>query len=260
MQGITFAAIVTSLHARTGKTLLSRVIADYVLLSGDNPMIFDTDPLEQTLSASFPAQSVVVDIEKVRDQMTLFDNLASPSIDSRVVDLSHLAYRKFFNLMRDTDFIPEARSAGIEPVIFYLVDHDRRSLEEGRRLLDRFADCTIVVVDNAYLRQATSVTRQSADYLTLQAHDLWFMMPALDPILATVIDEDPLLSLGEVLRQPLRQDYDSGDLVRNARMSIRNWVLRLFREIHRVGQALEARAAPEQIAPEPTPRRSRSDA
>lgn len=260
MQGITFAAIVASLHARTGKTLLSRVLADYFLLSGDNPMIFDTDALEQALSASFPAQSVVVDINQVPDQMRLFDNLASPSIDSRVVDLSHLAFRKFFNLMRDTDFIPEARSAGIEPLIFYIADHDRRSLEEGRLLLDRFADCTVVVVDNAYLRQPTSIMRQTNDYRTLHTHDLRLVMPSLDAISSTVIEDDPLLSLGEVLRQPLRPSSDTGDLVRNARAAIRNWVLRLFREIHRVSQTLEGRLAPEPDLRQRTPTRSRSDA
>jgi hypothetical protein len=261
MPGITFAAIVASLHARTGKTLLSRVLADYLLLSDSNPMIFDTDPVEQTLSASFPAQAVLVDINQVRDQMTLFDNLASPVAGNRVVDLSHLAFRKFFNLMRDTDFIPEARSAGIEPLIFYIADHDRRSLEEGRMLLDRFADCTVVVVDNMFLRSPTSVMRQTNAYRVLQAHDLRVVMPALDPIAATVIEEDPLVSLGEVLRQPLRPAYDSADLIRNARAAIRNWAIKVFREIHRVETQLAPPepASHERLPPERPPTRSRPE-
>jgi len=260
MQRITCAAIVASVHARTGKTLLSRVLADYFMVSGDSPMIFDTDPIEQSLSASFPSQSLVVDINQVRDQMLLFDNLASASTDPRVVDLSHLAFRKFFNLMRDTDFIPEARSAGIEPVIFYITNHDRRSLEEGCLLLDRFADCTVVVVDNGYLRQPTSITRQTSDYRTLRAHDLRLGMPALDAVAATVIEEDPLLSLAEVLRQPMRPSVDDGDLVGQARAAIRSWVIRLFREVHRLNELMDARLAAEPIPPPWTPSPSRSNA
>ncbi|MGA2124719.1 MAG: hypothetical protein ABSG76_01075 [Xanthobacteraceae bacterium] len=256
MQRITYAAIVAAAHARTGKTLLSRVLADYFMVSGDSPMIFDTDPIEQTLSASFPTQSLVVDINQVRDQMLLFDNLASPSADTRVVDLSHLAFRKFFNLMRDTDFIPEARFAGVEPLIFYIVDHDRRSLEEGRLLLDRFADCAVVVVDNGHLRQPTSVTRRSSDYRALHACDLHLAMPALDAVAATVIEEDPLLSLGELLRQPLRSSIDADDLAGNARAAIRGWVLRLFREIHRVNEILATRLAADPVPPQLTPTRS----
>jgi len=258
MQGITYAAIVTSVHARTGKTLLARVLADYFMLSGDNPMIFDTDSLEETLTGSFPSHSLAVDINQVRDQMRLFDNLALPSRDSRVVDLSHLAFRKFFKLMRNTDFAPQARSAGIEPLIFYIADHDRRSLEEGRLLLDRFADCAFVVVDNGYLRQPTSVIRQTSEYRRLHAHEVRLAMPALDPVAATVLEEDPLLSLAEVLRRPLRPSVDDRDLVRKTRAAIRNWVVRLFREIHRVSELLETR-----LAPEPPPRwpsRSRSEA
>ena len=57
-----FAAIVASLHGRTGKTLFARVLADYFLLSGNRPLVFDTDFTEQTLRASFPADTVVIDL------------------------------------------------------------------------------------------------------------------------------------------------------------------------------------------------------
>ena len=61
---MSFAAIVCSLHARTGKTLLARVLADYFLLSDQTPLVFDTDAIEHALvfakdpllsTADFPA-------------------------------------------------------------------------------------------------------------------------------------------------------------------------------------------------------------
>ena len=48
------AAIVASLHGRTGKTLLARVLADYFVLAGNRPLVFDTDATEQTLHGWFP--------------------------------------------------------------------------------------------------------------------------------------------------------------------------------------------------------------
>ena len=105
-----FAAIVASLHGRTGKTLLARVLADYFVLSGQRPLVFDTDAAEQTLHAAFPYDTVVVDLGEVRDQMTLFDTLATRSPETRVVDVSHHAFRKFFKVMQDSHFAAEARA------------------------------------------------------------------------------------------------------------------------------------------------------
>src|SRR5262245_38198249 len=96
--GMSFAAIVASLHARTGKTLLARVLADYFILSGRRPLLFDTDVAECRLSASFPHATMVVDPANVPDQMTLFDTLALAAPEARVVDVSHQAYRKFFRV------------------------------------------------------------------------------------------------------------------------------------------------------------------
>ena len=83
------AAIVSSLNGRTGKTLLARVLADYFVLSGNRPLVFDTDATEQTLHASFPYDTMVADLSEVRDQMMLFDTLAGRSCEARVVDVSH---------------------------------------------------------------------------------------------------------------------------------------------------------------------------
>jgi hypothetical protein len=247
MSETSYAAIVTSVHGRTGKTLLSRVIAEYFILSDQVPAVFDTDAIERSLSACFPDQSIVVDLADVRGQMVLFDGLVQPGADSRVVDLSHLSYRRFFDLMRDTDFIAEARHNGIEPVIFFIADRNRDSFEQGRMLLERFADCAVVVVDNAHLRRAVSAIRFSPDYQVLEAYDLHFHMPALDPVAASFV-EDPDLSLGDFLRAPISlNSADSGDLVLNARASIRAWMVKLVREIHRVTHSLDTRLAPEAI-------------
>jgi hypothetical protein len=245
MSETSFAAIVCSLHARTGKTLLARVLADYFLLSDQTPLVFDTDPLEHALGGCFPGHSLVVDLGQVRGQMALFDGLAQGSADSRVVDVTHQSFRRFFDLMRDTDFVAEARHNGVEPVIFYIADRNRDSFEEGRLLLERFADCVVVIVDNAYLRQAAGTTRYSTGYQVLEAHDLHFHMPTLDPVAASFV-EDSSMSLGDFLRAPLPLSCataDTGDLALNARASIRAWLLKLFREIHRVTRALEERFA-----------------
>src|SRR6266568_73906 len=100
MPGASHAGIVASLHGRTGKTLLARALVDYFILSGGRPYIFDTDAIERRLHALFPSAAHVVDLTIVRDQMTLFDTLAKPSSEMRVVDVAYYSFTKFFELMR----------------------------------------------------------------------------------------------------------------------------------------------------------------
>ena len=71
------AAIVASLHGRAGKTLLARILADYFILSGRRPALFDTDATERMLHSAFPDDAIVVDLTEVRDQMILFDTLVA---------------------------------------------------------------------------------------------------------------------------------------------------------------------------------------
>src|SRR5262249_12860851 len=137
MSETSYAAIVTSVHGRTGKTLLSRVIAEYFILSDQVPAVFDTDTIERSLSECFPDESFVVDLADVRGQMALFDSLVQPGPDSRVVDLSHLSYRRFFYPMRDTDFIAEARPPRIAPGIFFFPGRHPHSFSQGPVLLRR---------------------------------------------------------------------------------------------------------------------------
>jgi hypothetical protein len=237
------AAIVASLHGRTGKTLLARVLADYFVLAGTRPLLFDTDVSEQTLHARFPYDTVVADIAEVRDQMTLFDTLAARSPEARVVDVTHYVYRKFFKVMQDSHFVPEARERAVEPVIFYIADRNPDAYEEGRVLRERFDDCAFVLVENAFVGRVKDLTRRSAGYRAFDDHDLCIALPPLDLVIADAID-DPAVSLSDLMNQPLSRSADAhpAGLTFEQQTEVRRWLVQLFREIHRVTRAVEARA------------------
>src|SRR5262249_5209372 len=91
MSGRNLAIIVVALRPRSGVTLLARAFADYFILSHENPLIFDTDDVERRLSRHFPQRANVVDLDRIRGQMTLFDTLAAPVAEKRVVDVTHRA-------------------------------------------------------------------------------------------------------------------------------------------------------------------------
>ena len=239
------AAIVTSLHARTGKTLLSRVLGDYFALSGRPPLVFDTDITEQTLRASFPYDTVVVDLAETRDQMTLFDTLARRAPEARVVDVSHHAFRKFFKVMFESQFVAEAHLRNVEPILFYMTDRGADAYEEARHLRERFDDCAFVLVDNAFVGKVKEKTRRSAAYQEMQEHDLRMVLPLFDAEIADALDDDPGLSLGDIVTQPLSRSNTGrmpGDLPFDQRAALRAWVMQAFRDIHRLIRQIETRA------------------
>src|SRR5262245_6053000 len=202
MPQTSFAAIVASLHARTGKTLLARVLAEYFILSGRRPVLFDTDTAECRLCASFPHDTLVVDPNQVPDQMTLFDTMALTTPEARVVDVTHQSFRKVFKVMQDIDFIAEARALQVEPAIFYIADRHADSYAEALQLRGRFAGVPFVAVDNPYLGQPSDVIRKSDAYQSFLAHELRLTMPPLEPAAAHALT-DPEFSLSDFMRQPV---------------------------------------------------------
>jgi hypothetical protein len=236
------AALVASLHAHSGKTLLARLLVEHFILKGAMPAIFDTDAVERRLTACFPYDAIVLDLARVRDQMALFDTLAKPFAAQRVVDVAHAASAKFFALMRDTDFVAEATANGVAPVIFYILDRDRDSLDAAADLRERFADCAFVVAENAFLPRPNASVRAGAAYRALADHPRRVLMPRLDDGLAELIEE-PGRSLSALMREPLSRTEDRrNELSFDARVALRAWLMGMLKDIHRALASLDARA------------------
>ena len=243
MPETSFAAIVASLHARTGKTLLARVLAEYFVMSGRRPVLFDTDTAECQLSASFPHETLVVDPNEVPDQMSLFDTLALTTPEARVVDVTHQSFRKFFKVMQDIDFIAEVRACRVAPAIFYIADRHADFYAEALNLRGRFADCPFVAVDNPYVGAPPEFIRKSDAYQSFITHELRLTIPPLDPASALAL-ADPQFSLSDFMRQPValgEATLQPEASPHDTRASLRPWLMRMFRDIHRISRTVMTR-------------------
>ncbi len=228
-----FAAIIASARVRAGKTLLARLLADNFLLSGTRPALFDTETAERRLWSYFPDDTVVVDIDRVTDQMTLFESLSVGSEHPRIVEVAHRSARKFFEIMRDSDYVQEARGRGVEPVLFFIPSPDPDSFEYGRQLREQLGDCVFVVVENTYLGEVKPFTKLSVGYRALETQRPRLKLPRLDQALVPVVD-DPSFSFSAFIRDP------GTELPLAARDAIRNWLVRCFRETYGVIHDLES--------------------
>jgi hypothetical protein len=212
-------------------------------------LIFDTDAADRTLATWFPERASVIDLDRVPDQMKLFDTLSAAYPESQVIDLTHRSFQKFFKLMRDTDYGAEARSRGIEPVIFYIPDRDPESYEQGRVVRDYFKNCSFVLVENQFLGEISKETRGSHGYHALRSHNPRMTLPKLDLFLAGAIN-DPNLSLSEFMRRTQSKGPPApvpaatmslAYLSLETRAGITAWLREVFGEIHRVIEEVKSR-------------------
>jgi hypothetical protein len=230
------AAIVASARVRAGKTLLARLLAENFFLSGNRPILLDTDTTEKRLWSFFPVETQLLDVDRVTDQMTLFETLAVGSSNPRVVEVAHRTAKKFFEVMRDADYAKEARAADVEPVIFYIPSPDPDSFEYGRQLREQLPGCSFVVVQNPFLGEIKHLTRLSVGYRALEVVRPRVVLPALDPQFVPIVS-DPSFSFREFMREP------TTELPPAAREAIRNWLVACLRATYAAIEALERKSA-----------------
>lgn len=124
--------ITASDQHRNGKTLLARLLADYLMLDGRDPFVIDTDAPEGPLRNFFPGRTALADFAVMQGQMKVFDTiLGSPGRDY-VIDLPARHMEGFFKAAEELDFFEETRRAGFRVILFFVVDHSVHSLKSAR--------------------------------------------------------------------------------------------------------------------------------
>ena len=233
--------IVASPRPRVGKTLLARLLADHLSLAGEPRRLFDTDAADARLTEFFPGGTTVVDIERVPDQMKLFDSLVVEPISSQIIDLTHRSFGKFFGLMRDIGYVAEAKAAGLETVIFYIPDSEPDSYEQGLALRDRFRECGFVLVKNAAIGEPSRETLRNGSFLALTGHRPNMLLRQLDPFFVSAI-EDIRLSLSDFMQRSMHRPGSAAMspdqmslayLSLEARNGITVWLQATFNEVRR---------------------------
>ena len=242
--------IVASPRARTGKTTLARLIAEYLTLTGETRKLFDTDVIDHKLASYFPTQAHIVDLERVPDQMKLFDSLTAGEPTSQVIDVSHRSFAKFFTLMRDIEYVAEARQAGRYPVILFIPDAAAETYDQGLAILEGFRDAGFVLVRNLALGELPQEKLQEGSVDILQSHKPHIIMPRLDPFTLSAV-EDPRLSLSDFMRRTSTPDalgpippvqMSIAYLSLEARKATLYWLKTMFDEIRRATRDVDLQA------------------
>jgi hypothetical protein len=185
--------IVCSPRSRVGRTLIARLLIEYVLADGRRALGFDVNPEDKSLTRHLPLHALPASIADTRGQMALFDRLIVNDASVKVVDLAADQFTAFFDVFYHVGFAAEAKARGIDAVVLFVLGDDRKSESGYRRLLMRREQFTLVPVENP------AVVSPPAPATPPVAHTaLPVVLPVLSPDLRSIVDQ-PDFSFADAL-------------------------------------------------------------
>ena len=176
--------IIASRHPRVGKTLLARLLVEFLRISGRPLVGYDLDPREPTLAGCFPSLVWPIDITHTPGQMALFDRILADHWRTTVTDLGYGLSDQFFKVMAEIGFDDEARQRSIQPVVLYITDPAPITAQTYAELRGRLGGTVFVPVHN----EAASFMVIGKDFPASSPKYETIRIPRLSAIVRGVID------------------------------------------------------------------------
>lgn len=189
--------IVCSPRQRVGKTLIARVLTEFVLADGRSAVAFDLNPNNAILYGFLPRFAALADLSTTRGQMALFDELIAEDEVTKVIDLGDETYDKFFTLVRQIGLAEEARRRDIQLVALFIGDPDPRSVQSYAALHRSLPRIALVPVYNEHL---ISLQPYMDNFRSPVSGEPALRIPVLSPFLKSFI-EKPGFSFDDYLER-----------------------------------------------------------
>src|SRR6201993_5568712 len=119
--------IVCSPRPQAGKTLLARLLSEFLLLKYGRVVSFDINLKEPSLLEYLPRITETADVIDTYGKMQLMDRLIVNDGVAKVIDLGFHAFDEFFKMSEEIGFLKEAARRNVAPVILFMADTDRVS-------------------------------------------------------------------------------------------------------------------------------------
>src|ERR1700750_721591 len=119
--------IICSPRPLVGKTLIARLLSEFLLLKNGNVAAFDINLKEPSLLEYLPRVTETADVIDTYGKMQLMDRLIVNDGVAKVIDLGYHAFDEFFKMSEEIGFIKEASRRGVAPVVLFVADADRVS-------------------------------------------------------------------------------------------------------------------------------------
>jgi hypothetical protein len=143
--------IICSPRPQVGKTLLARLLSEFLLLKNGTVVAFDINLKEPSLLEYLPRVTETADVINTYGKMQLMDRLIVNDRVAKVIDLGFHAFDEFFKMVQEIGFVKEAARCGIAPVILFMADIDRLSVRAHEMLRGQIPPGALVTIDNEHV-------------------------------------------------------------------------------------------------------------
>ena len=143
--------IICSPRPLVGKTLIARLVTEYLLLKHGTVVAFDINLKEPSLLEYLPKVVETADVIDTFGKMQLMDRLIVNDGIGKVIDLGFHAFDEFFKMTGEIGFMKEAARRGVSPLILFVADTDRVSARAFPMLQQQIPPPALVTVDNEHI-------------------------------------------------------------------------------------------------------------
>src|SRR3954465_10630387 len=143
--------IICSPRPLVGKTLIGRLLTEYLQLKYNVVTAFDINLKEPSLLDYLPKLTETAEIDDTFGKMQLMDRLILNDGIAKVIDLGFHAFDEFFKMSDEIGFIKEAARRGIAPLIMFVADTDRASARGYEMLRQLIPLPALMTVDNEFV-------------------------------------------------------------------------------------------------------------
>ena len=146
--------IICSDQARNGKTLLARVLIDFLLIEGRDPFCFDLSHPTPGLRNFFPGRTALVDFAAEEGQAKVFDVIYARPGRDYVIDVPAQHLARFCEVTANRALAASAQRMNFRTAVLYIVDRDQKSLETAIAVEDLLQPDMLVPVANRFVGSA----------------------------------------------------------------------------------------------------------
>ena len=143
--------IICSPRPLVGKTLIARLLSEFLRLKDGTVAAFDINLKEPSLLDYLPKITETAEVDDTFGKMALMDRLIVDDGVSKVIDLGFHAFDEFFKMSEEIGFMKEAARRGIAPIILFVADTDRVSARAYPMLQQQIPPNALVTIDNEHV-------------------------------------------------------------------------------------------------------------
>jgi hypothetical protein len=143
--------IICSPRPQVGKTLIARLLSEFLLLKNGSVVSFDVNLKEPSLLDFLPAVTETAEVADTFGKMQLMDRLIVNDSVAKVIDLGFHAFDEFFKMIDEIGFMKEALRRGVAPIVLFVADTDRTSARAHETLRRLIPQQSLVTIDNEFV-------------------------------------------------------------------------------------------------------------